>query len=244
MYQPTSSQIRQAKQKAVGGGPKRCVKGKSCSATCIDAREQCLVELPESVQGSLGKVRNFLKNKGAHIAEHAATGVVAWKTGKVLAPVVSGFLESQYGIPREASTRMAETVIQAATATALNARHMKDANTFIKNLLTETAAAYLGKTAHSGVESIMDSQQARQIIQQAAPVLAGKVTGIATAFAGGKIPPPAEIGRAIIDRSQQDIQKLMGLVRPQAVGFAEPDYTEVSKVLADIAVAGLILSRA
>jgi hypothetical protein len=193
----------------------------------------------------LNKFKDFVKKRGSSLAEHAATGVVAWKTGKVLAPVVSGYLESHYGIPREASGRMAETVIQAVTATALNAKHLNNADKFIKTLLTETAAAYLGKAAHGGVESVMESTQARQIIQQAAPVLAGKITGIATAFAGGKIPSPGEMARIITDHAKQDTQRLMEMLRPQTVGYSEDEeYTNIARLLADVAVAGLVLSQA
>ncbi len=48
----TASQIERAKRMAVGGRKKRCVKGKSCSATCIAANKVCMVEIPwVSAQG-------------------------------------------------------------------------------------------------------------------------------------------------------------------------------------------------
>jgi tRNA A-37 threonylcarbamoyl transferase component Bud32 len=40
-------------------GTKRCTKGKSCGATCIDRRERCLLELGEPLSGALSKVRNI-----------------------------------------------------------------------------------------------------------------------------------------------------------------------------------------
>lgn len=57
---PTAGQIRSAKASAVGGGPKKCVKGKSCSATCIAANEDCLVELPEPIQAEIRKMASFI----------------------------------------------------------------------------------------------------------------------------------------------------------------------------------------
>lgn len=202
-----------------------------------------MLELPQPISGALGKVRNYLKEHGAHVAEHVGVGVVAWEAGKVMAPAVSGYLESHYGIPREASSRMAETVIQSVTATALEARHLKSADAFLKKLLTETAAAYLGKAAHGGMEHVMSAYEAKQMMQVAAPVLAGKVAGIATAFAGGKIPAPGEMAKIIGDRAVADTQKLIEMVRPKTMGFAEEDLTEISKFLADVAVAALILSQ-
>ena len=60
---PTKSEIISAQAKAVGGGRKRCVKGKSCSATCIDSQEYCLVDFPVPVSGSLTDVRDFIENR-------------------------------------------------------------------------------------------------------------------------------------------------------------------------------------
>ena len=42
----TAAQIERAKRMAVGGKKKRCVKGKSCSATCIAANKVCMVDIP------------------------------------------------------------------------------------------------------------------------------------------------------------------------------------------------------
>ena len=60
---PTASAIRSAKASAVGGGPKKCVKGKSCSATCIAANEECLVELPEPVQAQMRKMAQYILSR-------------------------------------------------------------------------------------------------------------------------------------------------------------------------------------
>ena len=65
--QPTVSEIRTAKRQAVGGGRKRCKRGKNCSAACIQAGMVCLVEMPESAGVSLGKVSNFLQNRAPSV---------------------------------------------------------------------------------------------------------------------------------------------------------------------------------
>lgn len=61
--QPTRSEIRSAKGKAVGGGRKRCKKGKNCSAACIQSGMVCLVEMPESAGVSLGRVAGALSKR-------------------------------------------------------------------------------------------------------------------------------------------------------------------------------------
>jgi hypothetical protein len=59
----TASQIRSAKQNAVGGGRKRCKKGKNCSAACIAANMECLVEMPEPVAVATTKVAAMLQKR-------------------------------------------------------------------------------------------------------------------------------------------------------------------------------------
>lgn len=62
---PTSSEIRTAKREAVGGAPKRCKKGKNCSATCIDASEDCLVDFPAPVQAEITRMVQFIQSRAA-----------------------------------------------------------------------------------------------------------------------------------------------------------------------------------
>lgn len=57
----TASQIERAKRMAVGGKKKRCVKGKSCSATCIAANKVCMVEIPWAAAKGIPKVVATIK---------------------------------------------------------------------------------------------------------------------------------------------------------------------------------------
>lgn len=60
---PTASAIRAANRNAVGGGRKRCRRGKNCSATCIDANKDCLVGLPEPVSVAVSKVAKKVQER-------------------------------------------------------------------------------------------------------------------------------------------------------------------------------------
>ena len=60
---PTAGEIRSAKTQAVCGAPKRCMKGKSCSATCIAAGDDCLVDFPEPVQAEIRKMAQYILNR-------------------------------------------------------------------------------------------------------------------------------------------------------------------------------------
>lgn len=55
---PTVSEVERAREQAVGGKKDRCVRGKSCSATCIDPNETCLVEFPTPVSDSISRMRD------------------------------------------------------------------------------------------------------------------------------------------------------------------------------------------
>jgi hypothetical protein len=61
----TASQIERAKRKAVGGKRKRCVKGKSCSATCIAANKVCMVDIPWAAAKGIPKVVAQIQGKQA-----------------------------------------------------------------------------------------------------------------------------------------------------------------------------------
>ena len=60
---PTAGQVARAKAQAVGGGRKRCRKGKNCSAACIQSRMVCLVEFPMPVSSGVTQMRDYIRKK-------------------------------------------------------------------------------------------------------------------------------------------------------------------------------------
>lgn len=58
----TISKIKRAKSKAVGGKKDRCLKGKSCSATCISGWKACLVEMSSLVSKHLSSVKGRVES--------------------------------------------------------------------------------------------------------------------------------------------------------------------------------------
>lgn len=195
---------------------------KECGASAIPDWKQCKKEVVK------------------HTAEHLAQSVAAWKTGKVLGNVISGALESKYGIPREASAKVAESVVQALAATALSAKHLSSADEALKKVAVEFSAAFIGKTAHQGTENFLSSRSVQASLEHALPILAGKFAGIGTAFAGGKVPSAAQVGKMILDRSQADSARLFNLL--QGAKFANFSESLPSQdFLADVSV--LLLLR-
>lgn len=81
MDTPTRSEIIQAQSKAVGGGRKRCRKGKNCSAACIAGGDTCLVALSPSVGVATTKVRNLV-SRGEELLRELRGGSVPSSTVK------------------------------------------------------------------------------------------------------------------------------------------------------------------
>jgi hypothetical protein len=52
-----------AQRKGFSAKRDRCKKGKSCGASCIFYRDDCILQLPAEISGEVTKVRNFLKSE-------------------------------------------------------------------------------------------------------------------------------------------------------------------------------------
>ena len=63
----TASDIRTANKNAVGGKPDRCVKGKPCSAACINVEMICLVDLPEPIAVEVSRLRELILKAKTHM---------------------------------------------------------------------------------------------------------------------------------------------------------------------------------
>lgn len=215
--------------------PRKCVKGKACSGACVDPNEDCRKTFPPGSQPAL--------KKAVHMIEHIGVNVLSWKVGKTLGPMVSGFLENSYGVPRESSQMLSEALVQAVTAVGLNYKKIKSPEDLVRNLLIESSAAILGKSAHSGAEEFLSSAEGKEMLKSALPLLAGKFTGIGVAFAGSRLPSLSQLSRIVAERSQSDIQKLRGFMNPQMFNASEEKTIEdISQTLTDIFILSLLRS--
>jgi hypothetical protein len=80
----TAAQIEGAKRKAVGGRKKRCVKGKSCSATCIASNKVCLVDIPWVSAGSIPKIAKLVKSKSQLTSNSSMSERPSFKGGNLV----------------------------------------------------------------------------------------------------------------------------------------------------------------
>jgi hypothetical protein len=218
--------------------------GKPCGGSYISQAYECRVGAgpePEKKKHGIGET---VKHQGAHLAQ----SVAAWEVGKVVGGMASQYLESQYGIPAESSKLLAETMVQGTAATAL-AVATKDVGKkqFLRRAMTEYAAAFLGKSAHGGVETAMSSIQSRAIVEQGAPLIAGKATGLSTAIAGAKVPTVAKMTSTVVSKASEDTMKTIGFLKTHMphLNFAEVVVDrEVVEFLTDIFVlTGLIIEE-
>lgn len=215
----------------------RCFKGKPCSFACISRNYLCQFDIAEKLREPLNRIREEIAEKGVGVADHIGKGVAAWKTGKVLGSMVSSYLESRYGIPRELSTKLSETAIQGLTATGLDIKHLKNADEFSKKLFAELAAAFIGKTSHAGTEVFISAKEVNTIVETSLPILAGKVSGIGTAMAANRLPTPGQLLSMVQERSQADVQKVQSFLRP-FTNFAEMD--DIAEILGDFTLIVLL----
>ena len=215
----------------------RCFKGKPCSFACISRNYLCKFDIAEHLTGPLRKLRDEIMEKGVDTADHIGKGVAAWKTGKVLGGVVSSYLESRYGIPRDLSIKLSETAIQGLTATGLDMKHLHNADEFSKKLFAELAAAFIGKTSHAGTEAFISAKEVSTVVETALPVLAGKISGLSTAIAASRLPTPGELLSMVQDRSRSDIGKVQSFLRPYT-NFAEID--DIGEILGDLTLVVLL----
>jgi hypothetical protein len=167
------------------------------------------------------KAQEYISANSKELADHVGKGAAAWKTGKILGNAISSYLEGRYGIPREVSVKLAETAVQGVMATALDFKHLKDSGEFARKLTTEIAAAFIGKTSHSGMEGFLESKEIESALNAALPILAGKISGLGTAVAASKIPSPKTLINKAIERSKEDIEKVRQFVRPGQMRFSE-----------------------
>lgn len=214
---------------------KRCSVGVSCGSTCISKSDKCKRLFSQRV----GVALESLGHQLPHIGEHVGINVAAWKTGKVLGSMVSSYLETNYGIPSEASKMVAESIIQGLAATALSAKELKSSSQLANKLLSETAAAFLGKSAHQQMESALSSTQIREILKESLPILSGKVAGTSISLGGQKVPL---LAAKIIQRSGEDIGRLIRTFSSPSPSFSEEHLflARLSETLGDIGLLALV----
>ena len=222
---------------------RECPKGKPCSAACIHKLYACKADFPNPVTTLMGKAKTYVKEEGGHVADHIGKNVAAWKIGKTLGGLVSGYLESRYNIPREISIKLAETAIQGLAATGLDIRNLKSNDELVKKLFTEMAAAFVGKTSHTGVETIVSAKEMSTTLENVLPMLAGKVSGLSTSLISNRLPTPKETLSLLQERSKEDIGKIRNFLEKSALSFAEGSQVKLEEIVGDFVLLTLLSLR-
>ena len=222
----------------ISSSAKRCEVGTSCGSTCISKGDRCRKTFSQSVGEGLSKVKESLP----HISSHLGINVAAWKTGKVLGPMVAAHLESQYGIPKEISQMASEAVIQGVMATVLSSREIKSVGQAASTLLTETAAAMVGKSAHRQAENALSSVEVREMLKQALPVLSGKMAGATVSVGGHKISDLGGLAAKALKGAGDNMTRLFKSAETSIPQFAEETLPleALSETLGDIGLLALV----
>lgn len=153
-----------------------------------------------------------LTHEAAHQADHLGESVVSWKVGKVLGGAIHA-VAAQHGIDSEHAAIAAETIVQAATATALHAIKQQrsgklDPRETAAYFVAQAAAAYGGKYAHHGADLAVQSFHVEGMMHTLAPLLAGKTTGIGTVTVANKTGLNQRIVDAVVAKGRHDLNLL------------------------------------
>lgn len=219
---------------------KNCPIGKACSAACINRHLVCRVELSKPLSSVVGNAKSFISDKGGHLADHLGKNIVAWKTGKVLGGLISGYLESRYNIPREISIKLAETAVQGLANTGLDIKNVSTKGELAKKLVTEIAAAFVGKSAHSGAETFVSAKEMSASLEAALPVLAGKFSGLSTSLLANKLPTMKEVVSMVSERSERDINTVRQFLKKSATTNFSEVGRKLEEVIGDITLLTLL----
>lgn len=190
--------------------------------------------------------KNCWKGTAAHTGVHLAEAVAAWKVGKIVGQIAGNYMASHYGMDPEMANKLAETFVQGTVATALAFKELKDPQSLTKRLLTEYAAAFVGKTAHAGAEHALSSKEVAEYLKTVAPIAAGKISGISTAIAGSKVPSAGQLSEMIVSRSKADIAKVAAFFSqqaPQVANFAEVDEKAIETMVDLFVVSSIFAIR-
>lgn len=117
--------------------------------------------------------------QGKHVAEHLGENVAAWGVGKVVGGAIAQ-VGIRHGLEPSFSKQIAESGVQALTATLIHARNKKNRNAqeLGTYFIAQAGAAFFGKMAHSGVDDAIAGGD--ETVRAIASAAAGKGTGIAT----------------------------------------------------------------
>ena len=128
----------------------------------------------------LKKTGKKVGKEAKHIGEHLGENVAAWGVGKVVGGAIAQ-VGVKHGLDPVMSKQVAESAVQALTGTLIHARKKENRN--LKELSTyfiaQSAAAYLGKNAHSAFDESMFLKADDQV-RSIAAMAAGKGTGMGT----------------------------------------------------------------
>jgi len=175
-----------------------------------------------------------LKHTIAHTAEHLGTNVTSWSMGKIVGGAIAQ-IGIAHGIPVGLSNQIAESGVQALSATVLHAIRKgndRDPATLAQRFISEAAGAFAGKMAHTGWDdAILGGDDELRMITAA---IVGKGTGAATV---------ATVSRTL-KRQSQTLARVVDRLIPTFKRDAEESLTAAEKsALFDLTFAGLLLAR-
>lgn len=153
-----------------------------------------------------------VKSFAIHEGDEVGRNVASWKMGKVVGGAVAQHAIA-LGADPMAAQLISETVVQAGTATALWATQQARQGQLTGEglaayFIQQSAAAALGKMAHHGADHWVNSYGAQGLVQQIAPILAGKGAGLGAIAATAKTQIHQQLVNFVVNRGKHDLSVL------------------------------------
>lgn len=180
---------------------------------------------------------NALKKDLRHAGEHVGENVAAWSVGKVVGGAIAGVAAS-HGLNPDLSKQIAETGVQALTATLIHARKRENRQPgeLARKFVSEAAGAFAGKMAHSGVDDAILGGDDH--VKMLAAAMAGKTTGATVTPSVG----------SVLKRGESALNSILGRQRSDSIrydattGVSIQLTPEDQEVLFDLTFLGLLMA--
>jgi hypothetical protein len=144
---------------------------------------------------NLAGMAHEVGHQGTHLAEN----VVSWKVGKIIGAAI-GAAAANHGHEAQSITLLAETGVQAATATLLSIRDKgnRSKQSIATKFIAESAAAFAGKMAHGGSENAIESIGLSAQFATIGAMAAGKGVGLTTNIAANRSGIAANLAKRLL----------------------------------------------
>lgn len=222
-----------AQRKSFSAKRDRCKKGKSCGASCIFYRDDCILQLPAEVSGEVTKVRNYLKSE---IAQGNLSTTEAAKRFKQYTGFSNALVKGKLAedtLPKEFRTGKVQTELKERTSllregiNGLNTDYPdpKERRQKMREMVSQAFDVLYGK---KDVAPVVSNEGIERMASRERQDKFRELTSVYDNYKEGKYKSPEEFSRALEpfakwyrnqDVKDSEVHFMMGLMPPQVFTY-------------------------